>query len=144
MARELKRDSDVEIITWAEGGRRAVSLNGPVTGYGADMLIADDLMKVGEAWSEVKRQELKDFYEQVLFSRLDDKRSGQVVAVQQRLHEDDFAGYLLAKGNFCHLNLRAIAEEEERFELTHGRFHIRAKGEALCPEREPALSHKLG
>lgn len=137
MAGELKRDTDAEIITWAEGGRRAVSLNGSVTGYGADILIIDDLMKAGEAWSEVKRQELKDFYEQVLFSRLDDKRTGQIIAVQQRLHEDDFAGYLLAKGNFSHLNLKAIAEEEERFELTHGRFHVRAKDEALCPEREP-------
>lgn len=137
MAREPKRDTDPEIMTWAEGGRRAVSLHGPVTGFGADMLIIDDLMKAGEAWSEVRRQELKTFYEQVLFSRLDEKRTGQIVAVQQRLHEDDFAGYMLDKGTFAHLNLKAIAEEEERFELTQGRVHVHRKGEVLCPEREP-------
>ena len=136
MARELKRDADAEIITWAEGGRRAVSLHGPLTGFGADMVIIDDLMKAGEAWSEVKRQELRDFYEQVLVSRLDDKQKGQIIAVQQRLHEEDFAGYLLDKGNFAHLNLKAIAEEKESFELTRGRVHVRQKGEALCPERE--------
>ena len=60
-----------------------------------------------------------------------------IIAIQQRLHEDDLAGYLLAKGNFTHLELKAIAEEGERHALGHGRIYPRRKGEALFPAREP-------
>ena len=41
------------------------------------------------------------------------------------------------KGNFEHLNLCAIAEEDEIIEIGLGRIHTRRKGEPLFPEREP-------
>lgn len=37
-----------------------------------------DLMKVDDARSEAKRQEVKEFYEQTLFSRLNDKQNGAI------------------------------------------------------------------
>jgi predicted phage terminase large subunit-like protein len=132
-----KVNREAETMTTAKGGRKAVSLGGAVTGFGADLLIVDDLMKAADAASEIERQRVKDYYEQTLFSRLNDKQSGRIVAIQQRLHEDDFAGYLVDKGNFSHLNLRAIAEQDESFDLYFGRSHERQKGEALFPEREP-------
>jgi len=116
--------------------RKAVSLGGAVTGHGADILIIDDLMKADDARSETERQRVKEFYEQTLFSRLNDKQNGAIVAIQQRLHEDDLAGYLLAKGNFTHLELKAIAEEDEQHALSERRVYRRRKGEALFPERE--------
>jgi predicted phage terminase large subunit-like protein len=94
-------------------------------------------MKAADAHSDVERARVKEFYEQTLFSRLNDKRNGQIIAIQQRLHEDDLAGYLIDKGNFEHLNLQAIAEQDESFELTHGHVMRRRKGEALFPQREP-------
>jgi hypothetical protein len=36
-----------------------------------------------------------DWYGGTLVSRLNDKRTGAIVAVMQRLHEDDLAGHLL-------------------------------------------------
>ena len=137
MAVHPKRNTEAELLTTQLGGRKSVSLGGSVTGFGGDVLIVDDLMKAGDAQSDTERQRVKDFYEQTLFSRLEDKGAGPIVAIQQRLHEDDLAGYLLDKGNFTHLNLRAIAEENETFELTLGRKHLRQKDEALFPEREP-------
>lgn len=134
---QITKNTEAEIRTTLGGGRKAVSLGGPVTGFGADILIIDDLMKAEDARSEVERQRVKAFYEQTLVSRLNDKRTGRIIAVQQRLHEDDLAGYLIDKGTFTHLNLKAIAEEDERFAINFGRWHERKKGEALFPEMEP-------
>lgn len=36
-----------------------------------------------------------------------------VIAIQQWLHEDDFAGHLLDVGSFEHLSLPAIAQSEQ-------------------------------
>jgi hypothetical protein len=38
-------------------------------------------------------------------SRLNDKEKGSIVAVVQRLHENDLAGHLLASCSIEHLNL---------------------------------------
>ena len=86
-----------EMRTTRGGGRKAVSLGGAVTGFGADVIIIDDLMKAQDALSERRREEAREYFEQTLYSRLDDKRRGRIIAIQQRLHEDDFAGYLIDK-----------------------------------------------
>ena len=126
-----------EQITTANGGRKAVSLGGAVTGFGADLIIIDDLMKAADASYPVERQRVKDYHEQTLLSRLNDKESGRVIVIQQRLHEDDLPGYLLETGQYEHLNLPSIAFKEETIPLSLNRHKVRMKGEALCPEREP-------
>jgi predicted phage terminase large subunit-like protein len=123
--------------TAARGFRRAVSVTGAVTGHGADLLIIDDVMKAADAQSEVERQRARDFVDQTLFTRLNNKETGAIVAIQQRLHEDDVAAHLLAKGTFEHLNLTAIAENDEIIAVGPGRFHTRERGEALFPQQEP-------
>lgn len=131
-----KRNTELEIMTTLRGGRRSVSTGGATTGFGCDLLVVDDVMKAADAQSDVERARVQEYYEQTLFSRLDDKENGRIIVIQQRLHEDDFAGYLLDKRNFVHLNLPAIAEEDEVVALSHGRRFVRQKGEPLFPERE--------
>lgn len=127
-----------EQITIANGGRKAVSLGGPVTGFGADLIVIDDLMKAADAASALERQRAFDYYQQTLLSRLNDKKDGCIIVIQQRLHEDDLPGRLIESGQFKHLNLPAIAVEEEDISIGFGRIHRRRKGDILCPEREPA------
>jgi len=55
----------------------------------------------------------------------------------QRLHEDDPAGRLLREGGWHHLDLPAIAENDEEIPIGHGVVHRRRKGETLHPAREP-------
>ncbi len=124
-----------EFRTTAGGGRKSVSVSGAVTGHGADWIIIDDLMKVGEAASPVELERAQTFIDASLLTRFNNPSQGRLVAVQQRLHEMDPAGYLLAKGMFLHLNLTAIAEEDEEFRLSFRKTHIRRKGEALFPQR---------
>ncbi|CAM5212711.1 hypothetical protein BTHI11S_03421 [Bosea thiooxidans] len=126
-----------EQITQAQGGRKAVSLGGAVTGFGADLIIVDDLMKAADASSAAERQRVRDYYEQTLLSRLNNKVDGRIIVIQQRLHEDDLPGYLMQTGQFEHLNLPAIAREHEVIPLAFSKVKHRQPGTALCPEREP-------
>jgi hypothetical protein len=71
-------------------------------------------------------------------SRLNDKSQGTIIAVQQRLHEDDLAAHLQTMG-YEHLNLPAIAEERQVFALSTGRVHVREPGDLLKPRTEPRV-----
>src|ERR1700751_2430205 len=73
-------------------------------------------------------------------SRLNDKRSGAIVIIMQRLHEDDLVGHVLAQEPWEVLSFPAIAEadEEHRIEtIWEPRCFRRRQGEALHPAREP-------
>ncbi|RZJ45393.1 MAG: hypothetical protein EON87_07585 [Brevundimonas sp.] len=133
----LVRETDVDITTRQGGFRFATSLGGTVTGVGADLIVIDDLMKAADAAYPETRAKAKRFVDESLMSRLNDKKHGKVIAIQQRLHEDDISAHLTEKGSFRHLNLPAIAVQDEIFPLLRGRTHARRIGELLSPDREP-------
>lgn len=120
---------------------RATSVTGAITGIGADFIVADDLLKAGDAGSPQMREDAFTFYQHSLLSRLDNKSEGGIVMVQQRLHADDVAGRLLEAGGFRHLNLPAIAEEDQTIAIGPGSgpnaVHHRRVGDVLFPQREP-------
>ena len=127
-------------MTTRGGGRFAVPVGGSFTGRGADIIIVDDPMKADDAQSEKARRAVNDWYGTTLLSRLDDKENGAIILVMQRLHEDDLAGKLLREGGWQHLDLPAIAQEDEEIPIGPSGVHRRRKGEALHAEREsPAL-----
>ncbi len=130
-----------EIVTTRRGFRKAVSLGGAAMGFGADVVIIDDLLKAEDATSgsDTERARVKSYIEGTLLPRLDDKTHGKVIAIQQRLHEDDPAGYLLETGAYTHLDLPAIAATDEEIPLGGGRAHRRRKGEVLLPRDAPWL-----
>nr|WP_166177853.1 phage terminase large subunit [Altererythrobacter segetis] len=125
----------LELETTAGGERKAVSVGGSITGFGADIIIVDDCMKADEARSPTQRQEVRNWYDNTLLSRLNDKATGRIISIQQRLHEDDLPAYMLEKG-YRHLNLPAIAEKEEEVAIGTGRVHVRKVGDLLNPARE--------
>ena len=133
---DRRRDTASEIETSLRGGYKVVSTGGAVTGFGADFIVIDDLMKAADANSEVHRARVNAYYDETLYTRLNNKERGAVVAIQQRLHEDDFTAHLLSKGDFDHLNLPAIAEERQRLKTYFGGWFIREPGDVLAPERE--------
>lgn len=129
------RSRTLELITTAGGGRKAVSVGGTTTGFGADVIIIDDCMKADEVRSQAVRDEVKTWFGSTLLTRLNNKRDGCIISIQQRLHEDDLPALLLDKG-FDHLNLPAIAEKEERIPIGGDRWHHRHVGDLLDPTRE--------
>jgi len=126
--------------TTVGGIRRATSVGGPLTGFGADVIIVDDPMKPEEAHSEADRARANDWARHSLFTRLNDKARGTIVIVMQRLHEDDMIGHVASFSDLKIVAFPAIAQEDElyRIETPFGiREHRRVVGEALHPDREP-------
>ncbi len=126
--------------TTAGGARLATSVGGALTGFGADIIILDDPIKPEDAVSDLQRRATNDWFRQSLLTRLNDKRSGAVVNVMHRLHEDDLAGFAARLEDWDEIALAAIAPEDEahRFETPYGpAIFARKAGEALHPDREP-------
>jgi predicted phage terminase large subunit-like protein len=122
--------------TIAGGGCRAVSVGGPVTGRGANVIILDDCMKSDDSSSEAVRQRVKDWFSKALYNRLNDKQGGAIISIQQRVHEDDLPAFLLEKGYAC-LNLPAIADRDQDIDIGEGLVHRWKRGELLDPDRFP-------
>jgi predicted phage terminase large subunit-like protein len=137
-AMRLERDTDREITTTKRGKRIATSLEGTLTGLGGNLIIIDDPLKPGDAMSEAVRSRVIEWYRSTLLSRGDDKAATRIVVVMQRVHQGDLVGYLLEQGGFEVLNLPAIAQRTETFDLGYGRSYTRQKGELLHPDHEPA------
>ena len=71
-------------------------------------------------------------------SRLDDKRTGAIVVVMQRVHMDDLTGFLLDQSDeWVVLSLPAVADYDQVIPISDGGVYRRKAGEALSPEREP-------
>ncbi len=131
------KNTEQEMTTTRRGFRLATSVGGTLTGRGGNFLILDYIMKADQALSEAHRQTVVEWIVNTAMSRLDDKKTGVIILVMQHLHVDDPVGHLLEQGGWNHLNLPAIAEEDQWFDLGHGHAVGRREGEALHPEREP-------
>lgn len=77
----------------------ASSVGGSLTGLGGDFLIADDLNNAAEAQSEVIRKSTNDWWSSVWSTRLNNPENGGRVLIQQRLHESDVSGHVIARDN---------------------------------------------
>lgn len=126
----------LESKTTNGGSCQAVSVGGPVTGRGADLIILDDCMKAEDVTSEAERGNIKNWFSNALSTRLNDKRDGAIVSIQQQLHEDDLPAFLADKGYTC-LNLPAVAEEDQLFAIGGAQTYLRKAGELLDPVRFP-------
>lgn len=131
-----KRSASCDFETTRGGGRLATSITGTLTGRGGDILIIDDPIKPDEAWSDTTREAVNNWFRSTLTSRLNDKASGAIITVMQRLHEHDLAGMLLETPGWRELRLSAIAAEDEIIALLRGKVHRRKAGDVLHPERE--------
>jgi predicted phage terminase large subunit-like protein len=114
-----------EFRTTAGGIVYATGADGTITGYGAGKMrdgfggaiIIDDPHKAGEATSSVMRQNVIDWYQTTIQSRLN-KTDTPIIVIMQRLHEEDLSGWLLSGGSgetWEHLVIPARDESGESF-----------------------------
>jgi predicted phage terminase large subunit-like protein len=135
-----QRQAVSEFETTVQGCRLATSVGGVLTGRGADIIIIDDPLKPEEALSQAQRQAANDWFDHTLYSRLNDTRTGSIILIMHRLHEDDLVGHVLAQEDWEIVRFAAIAEDDETWALdTELGQHLfsRRRGEALHPERQP-------
>jgi hypothetical protein len=91
------RQSVNDFMTTSLGFRMATSVNGVLTGRGADIIILDDILKPDDALSETRRRAANDWYFNTLLSRLNSKDNGVIILVMQRLHQEDLVGEVMEK-----------------------------------------------
>lgn len=99
-----------------------------VEGFVAHNCIVDDPHKNWEdAMSPIARQRLIDWFNAVLYTRLEPNAS--MLIVQTRWHEEDLTGYLLNdhEDDWQLISLPALAEQDDMLG--------RDEGNALCPQR---------
>lgn len=134
-----EKHSIEEFVTTQKGYRLSTSVGGVLTGRGADFIIIDDPMKPDEALSETRRKSVNEWYDNTLYTRLNDKQNGCIIMIMQRLHEDDLVGHVLEQEKWEVISFPAIAEQDEehmvKTPLGILKFQRKA-GEPLHPERE--------
>jgi hypothetical protein len=141
-----EKQSVNEFLTTSQGFRMSTSVGGVLPGRGADYIIIDDALKPDDALSESRRTSVNQWFDNTLLSRLNNKESGVIIIVMQRLHQDDLVGHVLDQCDWTVLSFPAIAEGDEihLIEDAFGlRRFIRKMGEALQPERESLATLKV-
>lgn len=114
------------------GGLLAKPAGGPITGFRAGTmdegftgaLVIDDPLKPDDAFSNLEREKINRRWHSTFKSRLA-REDVPVVVIMQRLHAEDFAGFLLRGGADCewhHLMLPARIDNSQAYpaEFTHG------------------------
>jgi predicted phage terminase large subunit-like protein len=76
-----------------------------------------------------------DCWDQVMSTRLNDPKSGAMVIVMQRVHENDLAGHVLQQGGYEELKLPAEYEGSQQVTSIGWRDPRTELGELLWPER---------
>jgi predicted phage terminase large subunit-like protein len=81
-----------------EGGCRMTGTpQAGITGEGGDRLVVDDPTKLEDADNQNALETVRDFWDDVLASRVNDPKTGVRVVIMQRLNELDLSGHLLRK-----------------------------------------------
>lgn len=115
----------MDFETISGGGRFSTSVNGTLTGRGGDYLIIDDPIKPADANSDLQRNKVNDWYANTLYSRLNNKNTGKIIVIMQRIHEEYLTGYLLNNDeNFKLIKIQAIAEQDEKW-VIHTKMEIK-------------------
>ncbi|MDU8913320.1 phage terminase large subunit [Aestuariicoccus sp. MJ-SS9] len=130
-----KKNSVAEFHTSRKGFRIATSMQGTMTGKGGDIVVIDDPMKAQDTHSQAARDAAFEVYQNTIATRLDNPKTGTIVVVGQRLHEDDLLGRLKQSGAWEVLSWPALALDEQPFDLGDGMEYRRQRGEPLDPDR---------
>lgn len=137
------RQAVEEYKTVAGGCRRSTSVTGGLTGRGADIIIIDDPIKADDSQSDVRRASVNASFYNTIYSRLNNKTTGAIVIIMQRLHADDLVAYVQEHEAWEVVTFPAIAEVREVYDVRtpYGRRRIvHEAGEALQPARESLAS----
>jgi predicted phage terminase large subunit-like protein len=140
----IARTADSDVFTTKRGYRKTTSVGGALTGLGGNLFVIDDPQKPVDAQSQPLRDSLNAWFSNTLMSRLDNKQSGAIIVVMQRVHLNDLTGYLTENSEgWTILNLAAIAEEDEAIPIGDQQNHHRHAGEALHPERDSLAAWEI-
>src|SRR5260370_2198532 len=132
----VKRDRAklMDFVTTNGGGVRALSIEGGVTGLGADFIIIDDPVEIKDCDNAKRLERVNDLFDDEIQTRLDNPKKGCIVIIAHRISEDDLPGHVLKKGGWKQLKLPLIAPRAHTYELEGGELWNRKKEGLLRPD----------
>jgi predicted phage terminase large subunit-like protein len=136
---KLADDSNLktEFSNTARGHQIATSVGASATGRGGNFLLADDLINPDQANSDSERNGAIRWFDETYSTRLDDKRRGRIIVIEQRTNAADLTAHLLDQGGWTHVSLPAAAERRTVITFPRSRRAVvREGGDPLWPARE--------
>lgn len=123
------------------GGELYSQSRDAMTGYGADIIICDDLTNAEAARKDkAEMDNARSFFRNTLPSRINDPNTGVIFNIQQRIAPNDITGYILSdpklSSQYSFVTLQAIFEKETYLvcPISGDVLHWK-KGEPLWKER---------
>jgi predicted phage terminase large subunit-like protein len=124
----------MDFVTTDGGGVRSLSIEGGVTGLGADFIIIDDPVEIKDCDNAKRLERVNHLFDDEIQTRLDRPKKGCIVIIAHRISENDLPGHVLQKGGWEQLKLPLIARRRRKYDLGDGEVWKRKKGELLRPE----------
>jgi predicted phage terminase large subunit-like protein len=121
----------MDFITTDGGGVRSLSIEGGVTGLGADFIIIDDPIEIKDCENAKRLERVNELFDNEIQTRLDNPKKGRIVIIAHRISEEDLPGHVLKKGGWQQLKLPLVAPRAHTYELEDGEAWSRKKGELL-------------
>ncbi len=128
----LTKENETALETSKRGHRLCTSTGGVLTGLGGNFIILDDPLSLQQAQS-MRERDKANVWMDSLSTRLDDKKTGVIIVIMQRLHAMDTTGYLLDKGGWEHLKIPLTAEEDHIYHMGSVTKEIK-EGDLLHPD----------
>lgn len=138
---QISKDQDEKQLfsNTAGGLRQGVSAGGAITGVRADCLLADDPNNASDIHSKAHRTSINEnWWDAAWHNRIADPARSKRIIIMQRLHEEDLAGYLLAKEGDQWAHLCLPMEFDKNLSKTTWLGWTdprRREGELLFPQR---------
>lgn len=120
------------------GQMKAAGIKGSITGEGGDYIIIDDPHNPKGAESDADREATLQNFDLAWSNRLNNKKTGRIIVIMQRLHHQDLTGHLIAKDlGYEVVKIPSVAERKTiiTFPLSERKV-IREAGSLMHPERD--------
>ena len=118
------------------GGILYATVGQSLIGRGADIIVIDDPITPFEAQDNSARAGVNAWFDAEVVPRLNDKDTGVIVLVMQRVHLEDLTSHVRLRRGWTEIVLPVIALRDEAWPLHRRRTVQRLRGELLTPERE--------
>ena len=125
----------MKFATTAGGEVYAASIDGSITGFGADLIIVDDPHNITDAGHPKKLASTIDRFDTLVMSRLNNRKQGRLVVIAHRIHDQDLSAHLLAAGGWTHILLPLMATRDQVYDTAYGPWH-RRKDTLLRPDAD--------
>ena len=119
--------------TTAGGALYAASIDGSITGFGADVIIVDDPHNITDAGHPEQLERTIERFDTIIMSRLNNRKKGRVIVIAHRIHDMDLSAHLLADGGWTHVVLPLIATRDQVYDTPYDSWR-RRKNTLLRPD----------